>query len=64
MKKYFCVCSAYYDDGRIVANIVDTKAATEKPKSSVHAGRRCDVYIDWFKSEEAASEFIKDCAKA
>ena len=60
MKKYFCVCSAYYDDGRAVANIVDTKEASEKPAQTYHAGRRCDSYFDWFDSEQAAKEFIKE----
>ena len=63
MKKYFCVCSSYYDDGRVVANIVDTKEASEKPAPTYNAGRRCDSSFDWFDSEQAAKEFIKE-AKA
>lgn len=64
MKKYFCVCSSYYDDGRTVANIVDVKETSEKPAPTFYAGRRCDSYFDWFDSEQAAKDFIKDCAKA
>ena len=63
MKKYFCVCSSYYDDGSAVANIVDVKKASEKPTSTYHAGRRCDCYFDWFDSEQAAMEFIKETRK-
>lgn len=64
MKKYFCVCSAYYDDGRIVANIVDTIETDKKPPNGYRPAHNCDIYVDWFDTEQAAKGFIKDCAKA
>lgn len=63
-KTFYCVCSSYYDDGRVVANVVDSKEADEKPASDFKAGRRCDVYIDWFDSMSEAEAFARECYKA
>lgn len=31
MKKYYAVCSSYYNDGRVIANLVDVVETEEKP---------------------------------
>lgn len=64
MKKYYAVCSSYYDDGRVIANLVDTIEAEEKPEDTYKETRRCDVYVNWFGSYEEAMNHIKDCKMA
>ena len=63
MKTYFCVISSYYDDGRVIANMIDSKEADAKPASDYKAGRHCDSYFDWFDSEAEAVAFAKQCRK-
>lgn len=64
MKTYFCVISSYYDDGRVTANVIDSKEADEKPAGGYQAGRRCDSCFDWFDSEAEAVAFAEQCRKA
>ena len=64
MKTWFCVISSYYDDGRVIANLIDSKEADEKPASGCKVGRRCDNYFDWFDSEAEAVAFAEQCRKA
>lgn len=64
MKKFYAVCSSYYDDGRATANLVDVVEAEEKPQDSYNQARRCDVYVTWFDSREEAEKHISECRKA
>lgn len=58
MKTYYVVCSSFFDDGRVVSNIVDTVTAFGKPEQGFKSTRRCDIYIDYFDSAEEAMEFV------
>ena len=64
MKVFYCVCSSYYDDGRVVANVIGSKVADEKPASDYKAGRRCDNYFDWFDNEAEAEAFAHERRRA
>lgn len=64
MKKYYAVCSSYYDNGKVIANLVDTIEAEEKPEDTYKETRRCDVYVNWFGSYEEAMNYIEDCKMA
>ena len=59
MKMYYAVCTSYYDNGRIISNLVDTVEAEEKPENAYKQTRRCDIYVDWFGSYDEAMEFIR-----
>lgn len=61
MKKYWAVLSAYYDDGHIVANIVESKEADSRPQPGYRQTRRADLYTDWFDSREKAEDFVDEC---
>lgn len=58
MKKYYAVCTSYYDDGRVTTNLVDVIEAEEKPQGTFKETRRCDIYVDWFDSYDEAMEEI------
>lgn len=58
MKKFYVVCTSFFDDGRVVSNIVDTVTASEKPEQGFKSTRRCDIYVDYFESAEEAREFV------
>ena len=58
MKTYYVVCTSFFDDGRVVSNVVDTVAAYEKPKPDFKSTRRCDIYVDYFETAEEAREFV------
>lgn len=64
MKKWWCVTSAYFDDGRVIAAITDSTEAMEKPESSSVSLKRKDVYVDWLPSHEEAVKFVQDSLKA
>lgn len=64
VKKYYAVCNSYYDNGKVIANLVDTIEAEEKPQDTYKETKRCDVYVNWFESYEEAMEFIKECKMA
>ena len=63
-KTYYAVCSSYYDNGRVVANLVDMVEAGEKPKDTYASKKRYDVYVNWFDSQEEAMKHIEECKKA
>ena len=59
MKEYFCVTSSYYNDGRVTATLTDIKQAEKKPQKHFKETGRCDIYTDWFDSENDAQAFIE-----
>lgn len=63
-KIWHCVVSSYYDDGRVVANIVSSEEADEKPENSSKALRDKDVYIEWFDDYEKAEAFVEAARRA
>lgn len=64
MKKYYAVCNSYYNNGKVVANLVDVIEAEEKPEDTYKETKRCDVYVNWFESYDEAMNFIKECKVA
>lgn len=65
MKTYFCVTSAFYDDGRVTAAITDSKEAEQKPENTYNGSARGrDIYSDWFESKEEAEKYVEDCKNA
>lgn len=54
MGTYYCVTTAWYDDGHGTAAITDEKQAESAPESSFHYGKTKDIYIDWYDSYEDA----------
>ena len=58
MKKFYVVCTSFFNDGRVVSNIVDTITSSEKPEQGFKSTRRCDIYVDYFESAEEAREFV------
>lgn len=59
MKKFYEVTSSFYDSGRASAAIINVIEADEKPQDITESLRKCDVYIDYFDSEEEAKQYIK-----
>lgn len=64
MKKFYAVCSSYYDNGRITASLVDVVEAEEKPMDTYRETKRCDVYVNWFESQKEAMDYINECKAA
>lgn len=64
MKKYYAVCNSYYNNGKVVANLVDVIEAEEKPEDTYKEAKRCDIYVNWFESYDEAMNFIKECKMA
>lgn len=63
-KTWYCVVSAFYDNGRVTANITTSKLADEKPESHFTSTSRKDVYSDWYDSYEAAQKAVVDARNA
>ncbi len=64
MKKYYCVATSFYDDGRVTSNLIDAREADERPADEYHSGKRCDTYLEWFGTEIEAQEHINASRKA
>lgn len=64
MKTYYCVTTAFYDSGRVVAGITDSREAESKPESRYSELRDRDVYEDWFECFEEAEQFVKEAKEA
>lgn len=50
MSTYFCVTSAWYDDGHGTAAITDVVDAETMPESGFKSTLRKDIYVDWYDS--------------
>lgn len=61
MKTFWAVTSAYYDDGHVIANIVGTREADQRPVAGYVETARCDLYTDWFDTREKAEAFVDEC---
>ncbi len=64
MKTFWCVTTAVYDSGRVVANITSTVEAVSKPENDFKSTRRKDIYHDWFESQEEAEALVKEAKDA
>ena len=64
MNTYYCVTSAWYDDGHGTAAITDRRQADSPPENSYHSGRTKDIYIDWYDSFEEASMAVESVRNA
>lgn len=64
MKTYYCVCTSYDDQGRVVSNIVDTVEAPRRPKNVFKSTKRKDIYLDWFDTLNAAQDHVKEAILA
>ena len=62
--KYWAVLSAYLDDGRIVATVVGTREADQKPQAGYREARDADLYTDWFDTKEGAEAFVNECRES
>lgn len=54
----------FFDDGKVTAAITRTVESDQKPTDTSDNNDKCDVYKDWFETEEAANQFIKDAKEA
>lgn len=64
MQTFWCVTSTINDRGEIHANIVGARECDKRPENACQELSRCDVYHDWFDSEEEAMQFVEDARKA
>ncbi len=64
MKVYWCVTTSVNDRGRVAANITNAIEAVCKPENSSTSTSRRDIYNDWFESQEAAEQFVKEARSA
>lgn len=63
-RRYWEVQSAYYDDGRVIANIMKSALYEKKPETRYTELRRCDVYVEYFPSLAAAQQWVRDSRMA
>lgn len=62
--KFYEVTTCFYDNGKVTAAITRTVESDQKPADTSDNNDKCDVYKDWFETEEAANQFIKDTKEA
>lgn len=61
---YWCVTTAFNDNGTVVSCITDVIHTAVKPEDTVRTTARKDIYMDWFASEAEAREHIKEAKNA
>ena len=60
LKKFWCVTTAFHDDGKVVSAITDVCKAAVKPKNVCKETKTKDIYLDWFDTEEEAKERVEE----
>lgn len=60
---YYAVVQGYYNNGKVTANIL-TVPSESKPDDIYKSTKRCDIYIDYFDTYEAALQFKTDALNA
>lgn len=60
LKTFWCVTTAFYDDGYVTSSITDTKKCAVKPYNNFTETSKKDIYIDWFDSEEEANQYVQE----
>lgn len=61
---WYCVVTTVFDDGKVVANIVDAVERREKPEAVNQSLQDKDIYVEWFDSIYAARKAIQAARKA
>lgn len=64
MKMFWCVTTAVYDSGMVIANITDMVESVSKPENDSKSTTRKDIYHDWFESWKDAEAFVKEAEMA
>ena len=64
LKKFWCVTTAFHDDGKVVSAITDVCEAAVKPENVCKETKTKDIYLDWFDTEEEAKEKVKEALNA
>lgn len=63
MKTYYCVTTACYNNGRVVAAITSERQAETMPMSTCAETSRKDIYSDWFATRKEAEAFVEEAKK-
>lgn len=64
LKKFWCVTTAFHDDGKVVSAITDVCKAVVKPENVCKETKTKDIYLDWFDTEEEAKERVEEALNA
>ena len=64
LKKFWCVTTAFHDNGIVVSAITDVCEAAVKPENVCKETKTKDIYLDWFDTEEEAKEKVKEALNA
>lgn len=64
LKKFWCVTTAFHNDGKVVSAITDVCEAAVKPENVYKETKTKDIYLDWFDTEEEAKERVKEALNA
>lgn len=60
LKKFWCVTTAFHNDGKVVSAITDVCKAAVKPENVCKETKTKDIYLDWFDTEEEAKERVEE----
>lgn len=60
---WYCVATLIYDDGAVVAQLMDEETATEKPRDSFTQMEDGELRKEWFPSKAAALAHVAACQK-
>ena len=64
MKTWYCVTTAYYDNGKTTAAITGITEAERKPEDYSISSRDRDVYLDWYETLAEAEKAVRDARRA
>lgn len=64
LKKFWCVTTAFHDNGKVVSAITDVCEAAVKPENVCKETKTKDIYLDWFDTEEETKEKVKEALNA
>lgn len=59
-KSYYCVTSAYFDNGRVTAAITMSIKAASKPQDHSTNARDRDIYTEWYDNLADAEKAVAE----
>lgn len=59
-KIYYCVTSAYHDNGRVIAAITLTRKCRIKPANHTTQAYDRDIYMEWYGSLKEAQKAVAE----
>lgn len=57
--KWYAVVTSFYDNGRVISNIVEEIESENQPKDKFRSTSKCDIYTEHYSDWEQANDAVR-----